>query len=209
VTPGDFTQEASLISGGFYFPNVIVTLSMTSKRYIEMVSDTLTTTDSSVRWTLVAEIFKKNSPFSLLCSMGWESIAKTWDDGTRATDELGYVFAGMETRIDALAGLDVSLGMEAVIFAVGLQGLAGRSPAADSFLFKAWFGFTVDLGEIRDAPTALPPPPPPATTGEQATDAPAADVEKVEEITEPGDQGPLTDELAAILHQLYLSLGGK
>jgi hypothetical protein len=153
---GDYLQEFTEISGGFYFPNVILTLSMVGKRFQLRYSPTLTTTDSITTYAAILEIFKKNSPFNLFCTMGWQIMSKTWDDGTPETDTMGSLIVGIRVRSELFPGFTMLAGLESTMFSLGLDDLAGQGPAANSFMFSATIGFSIDIDELRNAPTALP-----------------------------------------------------
>jgi hypothetical protein len=137
--PGDYVQERSEIAIGFWVPHVITTLRIASDSFTEKQSATLNTKDNRTRYELIAEVYKKNVPYTAKVHLGFQSLSRSYI-GTLGTskDELGDLFVGLDLNAQVSEGLSILAGVESPIYAWGIRGLA--SPSSSTILYEVKTG---------------------------------------------------------------------
>ncbi|PKL23960.1 MAG: hypothetical protein CVV47_11880 [Spirochaetae bacterium HGW-Spirochaetae-3] len=151
VTAGDYSQEASELSAGWYVYNAICSASLISKRFTRII-DAGALVDASTDYLFSVDVHKKGTPYRVLTELGYRTMTRTYPDDT--IDGLGAVILGAEVNADVSPTLTVVAGLDSGVYVFGLEELSGRGPASSSFLFSASVGFVLHLG---DKPTAEPP----------------------------------------------------
>jgi hypothetical protein len=76
---GDYMQERNEITFGYYIPNAICTLNLTTKRYVSQKTSTLETDDSFTEYSFDVDIYQKNVPVRLLLSFAYQTRSRTYD----------------------------------------------------------------------------------------------------------------------------------
>lgn len=147
LAAGDYIQEITEISAGWYVYNAICTLSMQTKKFYIQETASLMTQDRLARYTFDVNVYRKGAPLTLVWTLGYQALSKTWDEGTAETDTLGSVILG--TRADWRLGrrLRVTARLETSVFSFGTEGLSGQSPDPSAFLFNAGLGMIYRIGE--------------------------------------------------------------
>jgi len=143
---GDYIQETTEISAGWYVHNAICSLSMLTKKFYFRESDTLQTLDNLTRYTLDVNVYRKGAPFTLIWTLGYQALSKTWDTGTSATDSLGSVILGARTDWRVSRNVRLTARLETGVYTFGLEDLVGSGPEQEAFLFDAGLGVIVRLG---------------------------------------------------------------
>jgi len=145
--PGDYIQETTEITAGWYVYNAICTLSMLTKKFYIQETAALMTQDRLARYAFDVNIYRKGAPLTLVWTLGYQTLSKTWDDGTPETDTLASVILG--TRADWRVSRKVRLTarLETSVFSFGQDGLTGQSPDSGVFLFDAGLGVIYRIGE--------------------------------------------------------------
>lgn len=143
---GDYIQEMTEISAGWYVHNAICSLSMLTKKFYLQKSDTLQTQDSLTRYTFDVNVFRKGSPLTLIWTLGYQTLAKTWDTGTSTTDALGSVILGARADWRVSRNVRITGRLETGVYTFGLENLVGNGPAQNAFLFDAGLGAIFRLG---------------------------------------------------------------
>ncbi|MBP7096476.1 MAG: hypothetical protein KBC36_10340 [Spirochaetia bacterium] len=148
VSSGDLLLESSKLYAGWYVPNAICTLSVQSKRFDIMRTDSIREQDALNRYAFELDIFDKTAPYRVLTTLAYSTLSKTWDDEATGslTDTLGALTLGGTLTVRLSPSLDLAGGFDAAVYAFGLDGMASRSPAAATLLFNATLGFRVRLG---------------------------------------------------------------
>ena len=146
LAAGDYIQEATEISAGWYVYNAICTLSMLTKTFYIQETAALQTQDRLARYAFDVNVYRKGAPLTLVWTLGYQTLSKTWDDGTPETDTLGSVILG--TRVDWRAGrkLRLTARLETSVFTFAVEGPGMTSPDQASFLFDAGLGIIYKLG---------------------------------------------------------------
>ncbi len=147
LAAGDYIQETTEISAGWYVYNAICTLSMLTKKFYIQETDTLMTQDRLARYTFDVNVYRKGAPLTLVWTLGYQALSKTWDDGTPETDTLGSVILGTRADWRVARKLRVTARLETSVFSFGADGLQGQSPDPGAFLFDAGLGVIYRIGE--------------------------------------------------------------
>lgn len=159
-------QARTELSAGFYVPNAIVSAVIVAKRFNETDSKgDLTATDSFTRYALTVDVFKKNVPYTVLASIGYELRSKKYT-AIDKTDTLGSIVAGASVSAQIAEGIRLTGDLSSGFYTFGLANLLGRGPKSSAFLFGLGLGAVFDLDAIRASRAAPPsppsePPPPP------------------------------------------------
>jgi len=164
-------QARTEIAAGFYVPHAIVSGVVSAKRFNETDEAGYLITDSLTRYAMEVEIFKKNVPYTLLASAGYEQRSKRFE-ASDTTDTLGAIVFGVETAAQIGPALDIKTSFATGVYLFGLDALAGRGPSGDDLFFRAGLGFSLDVAAIPprppkvEAPAAAPPQEAPAEEAE-------------------------------------------
>ncbi len=146
MAEGDYIQEMTEISAGWYVYNAICSLSMMTKKFYLQKTDVLRTQDRLTRYTFDVNVYRKGAPLTLVWTLGYQVLSKIWDDGTPATDSLGSLLLGARADWRVSRNVRITANLETGVYTFGLDDLSGNGPAADSFLFNAGLGIVLRLG---------------------------------------------------------------
>ena len=146
LADGDYIQDMTEISAGWYVHNAICSLSMITKKYYSRVSDTLQTLDNLTRYTFDVNVYRKGAPLTLIWTLGYQTVSKTWDTGTASTDSLGSVILGARADWRVSRKVRITGRLETGVYTFGLENLVGNGPDQNSFLFSAGLGVIYRLG---------------------------------------------------------------
>ena len=140
---GDYLQERSDISFGFYVPNAICTLSLNSRTFSQK-SAADTVVDSLTEYAFATDIFRKNVPYRLLITFAYQSLGKSFvTAATNAT--LNSIVIGSEVSVALSEMVLLQVGMEGTVYSFGTGLLLG---GASPFLFRAYSGVKVSSDAI-------------------------------------------------------------
>ncbi len=132
-------QTRAELAGGFYTPNAIVSAVLSGKRFSQTDSGGKLIDDDLTRYALVVDIYKKNLPYQLKTTLGYELRSKYWESSA-LTDSLGSAFIGLRITIEASEDLKVYGDFTNSVFTFGMGNLTGRSPSTSDILFSATLG---------------------------------------------------------------------
>ncbi|MDX9899518.1 MAG: hypothetical protein RBT62_11385 [Spirochaetia bacterium] len=163
VALGDYSQELSELSAGWYVYNAICSVSMTNKRYYRILASGDPLVDNSSDYRFSVDVHKKGAPYQVLTELGYRSLTRRYPDSL--IDGLSALVFG--AKINAYAGqqLDIFAGLESGVYVYGIEQLAGRGPASNTFIFNASVGIRLHL----DKPTMDSTPPAEPETFEPET----------------------------------------
>ncbi len=170
-------QSLAELSAGFYVPNAIVSGAVTAKRFIETDPAGFLVVDALSRYMLSVDVFKKNVPYNLVASAGYQLRSKYYEASDK-TDALGSLVLGLKATAQAAPGIKITGDLSSGFFVFGLEELSGRGPSMESFMFSASLGVVVDTALL--APRA----PRAAKEAEEAA-APAAPAASAETTAGP------------------------
>ena len=100
-------QSLAELAAGFYVPNAIVSGTVTAKRFIETDPAGFLVVDALSRYTLSVDVFKKNVPYNLVASAGYQLRSKYYEASDK-TDALGSLVLGLKATAQAAPGIKVT-----------------------------------------------------------------------------------------------------
>jgi hypothetical protein len=143
-SPGDNVQERSEIAVGFWAPNSVVSFRISSQTFTLREERTLDIADERTRYELLADIYKKNVPYTAGVNIGYQALTRSYiGQLDTAEDELRSAIVGFELSVQATDNLKLMIGSEAALYSWGANDLG--SPSADTALFTLRFGVTIVL----------------------------------------------------------------
>jgi len=190
-------QAHTEISAGFYVPHAIISGVVSAKRFNETLESGDIIADSLTRYAMEVEIFKKNVPYTLFASIGYEERSKRFETADKI-DSLGAIVVGVETAAKIGPALKLTTGFDTGAFIFGFDELAGRGPSSKDLFFRAGLGFSLDLA-------ALPPRPPKI---EKPKEAPAEEIPATAEPEAVEPEPEKAPKKPADFSRMTLDLGG-
>jgi len=143
VASGDYSQERSELSAGWYVYNAICTVSMLSRRFTRILDSGEALVDSSSDYSFAVDVHKKGAPYRVMADLGYRSMTRSYPDDT--IDGLGAIVLGATISADISPLITLKGGLDSGVYVFGLEELAGRGPAPESFIFSSSLGVTVHL----------------------------------------------------------------
>ena len=151
---GDYMQERNEITFGYYIPNAICTLNLTTKRYVTQKTSTLETDDAFTEYSFEVDIYQKNVPVRLLLSFAYQTRTRTYDfeSATDQSNSLNSLVLGTRFTVEVsptvalIADLDhnvYSFGKYDDGSSAGALGLPDTGPGI--YLFQGSVGLRVKL----------------------------------------------------------------
>lgn len=148
VQPGDYTQQRSDISLGYYIPNAIASLNVASRKYSEKTSagDTI---DQLTEYSFKTNLYQKNVPYRVLLTFGFQTLSKTFVAGsTTTTNQLDSLIVGTRFEIHVLGFMKFIADLQSSVYTFGQYALAGVSnPGPGGYLFQLNTGFVITLNK--------------------------------------------------------------
>jgi hypothetical protein len=182
-------QAQSEIAAGFYARNAIVSAVVAAKRFNEVDAAGALVTDAWSRYALTIDIYKKNTPYTLLAIIGYEIRSKRYA-ATDTADSLGAIIIGGKASAGIAPGFELTANVSSGVYTFGLDELQGRSPPGSSFMFTASLGLKINtsvflsdkegISKVRSLFTprkkesAVPATGQPATTAQPEAGAPSS-----------------------------------
>lgn len=153
---GDYLQESSAFTLGIYAGNTICSGNVFSKKFQQQATTTTITSDVLTEYSFKADIFKKNTPYNILMTLGYRDLRKSFiAAGVQTNDVIGSIILGAKVTILPIKQLKLIADMEGVVYAFGLENLANRGPSMNTFLFKAGLGVSWTFDKGGDVPTTI------------------------------------------------------
>ena len=169
AAPGDYVQESSEVLLGFWVPNVVISARLASESFTYKRSAALLTVDERVRYEMIADVFKKNLPYTVQLNLGYENVKRSYVGAAASEiDEIGAAILGLELAATVTPTLRVTLGGEASLYAWGIGKVT--SPPTETALFSVHAGVAISFKALGSAETAGPEAGGPA---ESAAESPA------------------------------------
>lgn len=134
VVAGDYIQEQSELSVGFFVPNAIPTVYIRSKRYTTKTAEG-ETVDSLTAYGLETDIFQKNIPFRVVVDFSYHDLSRSFIAADTTTHSLGALVLGTDISVEPFERLTLDAKLESSIYAFGRDELIGEV-SADRFLFR-------------------------------------------------------------------------
>ncbi len=149
IQDGDYIQERSDVSFGYYIRNAICSLNLLTKRYT-MKTAAGESIDSLTEYSFKTDIFQKNVPYQVLLSLGFHKLSKLFvESGSTIDHSLGSLVIG--TKVDVFLNdyLALVFVLDSSVYSFGMGTLVGVSnPGPGGYLFKASTGITLNIDNI-------------------------------------------------------------
>lgn len=147
TSPGDNVQERNEISVGFWAPNSVVSFRISSQTFTLREDRSLDIADERKRYEFLADVYKKNVPYTASLNIGYQSLSRSYIGQTdTAEDELRSAIVGLEVGVQISSTLRVMTGVEGALYSWGAGDLG--SPTANTALFTARFGVTISMPNV-------------------------------------------------------------
>ena len=134
VVAGDYIQEQSELSVGFFVPNAIPRIYIRTKRYT-WKTDTGEAVDSFSAYGLETDIFQKNIPYRVVLDFSYQDSSRAFVEAATTTHRYGALVLGTELSVELFDQLTVQADLESSVYAFGRDALVGQT-VADRFLFR-------------------------------------------------------------------------
>lgn len=149
IETGDYLQERNDIVFGFYVPNAICSLGLTTKKYTEKVS-TGETVDRLTEYFFGTEIFQKNVPYKINVRFAYHRLSKTFLEASTTVHGLSSLVVGFRVDVDITRYLTIFARLDSSIYTFGTDALLGvTNPGPGGYLFDAGIGCKLDLANLR------------------------------------------------------------
>lgn len=149
VETGDYIQERSDISAGFYVRNAICSFNLLTKKYTEMTS-LGESVESKTDYFFKTDIYKKNVPYRIMFQFGYEELTKTFIEGdVTTTHKLNSIIIGTEADIMVTDYLTLVAKLDSSVYSFGQESLLGvTNPGPSNYLFQLSTGFNLNIDRI-------------------------------------------------------------
>ncbi len=141
---GNYQQEKSYISIGFYVPNAICSFNL-ERRIFSELDNSVEIIDKQNDYSFTADIFMKNVPYKILLTFGFQSLSKTFDTNTIHT--LNSIIVGADVDIDITDAITLTFGLDSSIYTFGQDELLGVSNPG-VYLFRAIAGININIDRL-------------------------------------------------------------
>ncbi|MBI9102145.1 MAG: hypothetical protein JEY99_07005 [Spirochaetales bacterium] len=133
---GDYNQNESAISLGFYIPNAICTLNLVEKSYNEIVPTYGQMEDSILEYSFKSQIYKKNIPFSLLIGLIYRSTGNSYvtEELTTTGDSSTTVAALGDSLVTTISDVTLAQKMNSIILQTKID-----------FALTSWLTMVIDV----------------------------------------------------------------
>ena len=137
-------RESAEAKFGFWLPNVIPSVSASTKSFTRQANEFMTLRDTLTRFQFSADIFFKNINATFRIDAGYETYMRVYTGGSEeATDELNAWFTGFEMRFQISKPLRIIAGLEMPILYTAVEPMI--APDFIWNMFKANAGIVYTL----------------------------------------------------------------
>ncbi len=151
IKTGDYIQEKNVISLGYYIPNAICSVNLTTKSFVVKQSDTLEVDDSFTEYAFNVDIFQKNVPVRTVLSFAYQTLSRSYLDttsGTTTSNALNSLILGTHFTAAVSEKLSLFTTLESNVYSFGYVNtspltLPDTGPGV--YLFRVTVGTTVTL----------------------------------------------------------------
>ncbi len=148
VEEGDYLQERSDLALGYYIPNAVCRLYMTSKKYVEKKTPGEKVL-SSEEYMFEADIHKKNVPYRIILSTGYHQMSKSFVKPAETTTyTVGSIMFNSDFHYSFSDAFSAFVKIDNTVYSFPLGDLADISVASPSHLFRASVGITVNTDAL-------------------------------------------------------------
>ncbi len=145
---GDYIQELSELSLGYYIPNAICSINMSTKSFVVRESAILEIDDTLTEYSFKVDIFQKNIPFGILLSFGYQTLSRSYTDTsvpTPTTEEnkINSIVLGTNFTFQANDAMKISADLESSVYSFGTADgtpLTIPDVLPEAYLFRSTVG---------------------------------------------------------------------
>jgi hypothetical protein len=150
VEVGDYTQERSDISAGFYVRNVIMSGVLQTRTFSQKTAADVETVDSLSIYAFQTDIFRKNAPYKVLLSFGYHQLARSFIHPTETIRQtLNSIVIGTNVDLFLTPYLTALVNLESSVYTFGGDALLGISnPGPGGYLFRASVGVKLNTDRL-------------------------------------------------------------
>jgi hypothetical protein len=151
VKVGDYLQEYNKISVGYYIPNAICSLSLTSKSFVTKQAENLEVSDSFTEYAFNIDMFQKNVAFTALLSFAYQTLTRSYLDTSTdlsTNNTLNSLVIGTNFTFNLAKGFNLITNLESNIYSFGYLDTTALTMATSGpgiFLFRLTTGVSLDL----------------------------------------------------------------
>lgn len=152
VKVGDYIQEKNMITVGYYIPNALCSLNLTTKSFVAKQGSALEVDDSFTEYSFKVDIFQKNVTFKALLSFGYQTLSRTFlntSTGTTTSNTLNSLVFGTDFTFQITEGISIIANLESTIYSFGYENDSTPLTLPDSgieqYLFRITTGVTLTL----------------------------------------------------------------
>ena len=155
VKTGDYLQEFNEISVGYYIPNAICSVSLTSKSFVTKQESNLEVDDSFTEYSFKVDIFQKNVAFRAMLSFAYQTLSRSYlntvsSESTENT--LNSLILGTNFTFQLADGFSLITNLESNVYSFGYYdntAITMEDSLPGSFLFRFTTGVKLDLDALK------------------------------------------------------------
>jgi hypothetical protein len=151
VEAGDYLQEQSTVTFGYYVPNAICSLSVTSKKFTQK-TDGGEVIDGFTEYEFATDIYQKNVPYRVVLSFGYQVLDKAFIDaaGSKTTHTLNSIVVGTKVTFRVSKAVSIVADVGSAVYAFGTNALLGiTSSNTAPYLFRGETGLIINIDGAR------------------------------------------------------------
>ena len=155
VQEGDYLQERSDITAGFYVLNAIASVSLLTKSYTYRTK-TEEIIDSYVEYSFSADIYQKNVPYNILLTFAYQKRGKSFTDvstNDAVVHDLNSLVLGTRVDFRLTQYLSIMANLESSIYNWGSAGealLTFPTSGISAYFFNATAGVTLNIDNLLE-----------------------------------------------------------
>jgi hypothetical protein len=140
---GSYTQRGGILTVGFWVPNVICSLNLETKSFIDQRASDLLLEDNLTRAFFRTDIFAKNNPLNFQLDIGYGILKRIYSQSIDSSDELKYFFLGLEGAYTINPIIKIFLAGEMPLLSWSTAPM--KDPGKDKILFQARGGIVLNF----------------------------------------------------------------
>lgn len=148
VEAGDYVQELSEVSLGYYIPNAICSVGLLQKKFTQKKASA-EVVDAMMDYAFRVDIFQKNVPYKVQLSFAYQTLYRRFIAAKVTDHTLSSIILG--TRVDWSIGdcLSLLFDLQSSIYTFGQDELLGVSnPGPGGYLFRLVTGVQLDFARL-------------------------------------------------------------
>ncbi len=155
VKVGDYLQEFNEISVGYYIPNAICSVSLTSKSFVTKQASNLEVDDSFTEYAFKVDMFQKNVSFRAMLSFAYQTLTRSYLNTVSSDvkeNTLNSLILGTNFTFQLADGFSLITNLESNVYSFGYNdttALTLPTSGPGIFLFRLTTGVSLDLDVFK------------------------------------------------------------